>query len=120
MDKLIESCNTTKKVKEKHDDVKNIGSGNYDVLVLGDFISDMDELNYGALDGIWVNMFDCFGKSDQVKKLFDKYKFRPLPHVKMKLKIYCKLVLNVVYTVIEFFIEITHDSIGDDNIRSLI
>ena len=64
---------------------------------------------------------EFFVRSDQTKKLFDKYKFCPLPRVKMKLKIYCKLVLNIVYIATEFFMEIqTRDGIGDDNIKSLV
>ncbi|XP_027166833.1 MDIS1-interacting receptor like kinase 2-like [Coffea eugenioides] len=83
--------------------------------------SDMDELNYGALDGVWVNMFDFFDKSDQAKKLFEKYKFRPLPHMKMKLKTNYKLGLNVGYIVTKLFMEIqAHDGIRDNNIKSLV
>ena len=81
----------------------------------------MDELNYGVLDGVWVNMFDFFDRSDQVKKLFKKYKFHPLSCAKMKLKTNYKLGLNVVYTATEFFMEAqARDSIGDDNIKSLV
>ena len=66
-------------------------------------------------------MFEFFDKSDQTKKLFEKYKFLPLPLMKMKLEIYWKLVFNVVYTVTEFFMEIqAGDSIGDDKIKSLV
>ena len=54
MDTLIEDYGTTKidaivsvgKIKGKHSDVENLSSGNYYFLVLADFISDMDELNY--------------------------------------------------------------------------
>ena len=60
VDKLIEICDTVKvdavvsvkKVKEKHGDVKNIGNSNYDFLLLGDFLGDMDELNYGVSKGV--------------------------------------------------------------------
>ena len=81
----------------------------------------MVELNCGVSNEELVDIFEFFDKSDQAKKLFEKYKFRPLPRVKMKLKIYCKLVLNVVYTATEFFMEIqARDGIGDDNIKSLV
>ena len=68
VDKLIEDCGTVKvdaiinveKVKEKHGDVENLGSKNYDFLVLGDFIGVMDELNYEVLDEEWADKFEFF------------------------------------------------------------
>ena len=53
---VIENCGTTKidivvcvkKLKEKDSDVKSIGGGNYDLLVLGGFLNDVEELNYGV------------------------------------------------------------------------
>ena len=83
VDKLVEDCNTVQidavvnvnQSTQKYGDVKNIGSGNYNFVILGDFISDMDELNDGVSNGVWVNMFEFFDKSDQAKKLFEKYKF---------------------------------------------
>ena len=98
-----------------------IGSGNYDFLVLGDFISDVAKLNYEALNEEWVDMFEFFHKSNQVKKLIENYKFRPLLRVKIKLEINYKLEFHVIYTATKLFMEIqTHDSIGDDNAKSFV
>ena len=59
---------------------------------------------------VWI-----FDKSDQVKKLFKKYNFCPLPRMKMKLKTTHKLGLNITFTATEFFMKIqTRDDIGDD------
>ena len=81
----------------------------------------MDELNYGISDGIWVNMFESFDKSDQTKKLFEKYKFRPPSRVKMKLEINYKLEFHIIYTATKFCMEIqARDGIGDNNIKSLV
>ena len=68
------------------------------------------------MNGVWMNMFNFFDISDQGKKLFKKYKFRPLLRVKMKLKINHKLELNVVSTATEFFIEIqVRNDIGGEH-----
>ena len=56
MDKLIDDCGTikvnaavsVKKLKEKNGNVENLSGGNYDFPVLGSFLSDVDELNYGV------------------------------------------------------------------------
>ena len=110
-----------KKLNEKHGDVKNLSGGNYNFLILEEFIIDMDELNYEALDEEWVDMFEFFYKSDQSKKLFKKYKFCPLSPVKIKLKIHCKLVFYIVYIATKFFMDIqTCNDIENDNIKSLI
>ena len=60
VDDLVENCDTAKvdvvvnvnQSTQKYGDVKNLGGRNYDFLILGDFISDMHEWNYGALVGV--------------------------------------------------------------------
>ena len=129
VDKLIEGCGAVKvdaiinveKVKEKYGDVGNLNSGNYDFMVLGNFLGDMDELNYREFDEEWVNMFEFFDKRDRAKKLFDKYKFRSLPCVKMKMEINYKLEFHIIYIATELFKKIqARDDIGDDKIKSLV
>ena len=63
-----------------------------------DFISDIDELNYGVSNENWVDIVEFFDKVDQAKKLFEKYKFRSLSRVKMKLITGNKLEFHVKYT----------------------
>ena len=55
-------------------------------MFLGSFMGDIDELNLEVFNQELVNMFKLFDRSDQTKKLFEKYKFCLLLHVKMKLK----------------------------------
>ena len=82
VDKLIEGCDTAKvdavvsaeKLKEKYGDVENLIGKNYDFLIFGDFIGDMDELNCGVSNKELVDIFEFFYKSDQEKKLFENYK----------------------------------------------
>ena len=38
----IDAIVSVKKLKEKYGDVKNIGGGNYDFLVLGNFLGDVE------------------------------------------------------------------------------
>ena len=90
-------------------------------MVLGDFLDDMDELNNGLLNQERGTYLSFFNKSDQVKKLFKKYKFRPSSCIKMKLEINYKLEFHIIYTSTEFFMEIqARDGIGDNNIKSLV
>ena len=68
VNKLIESCGTAKvdaavsvkKLKENYGDIENLIDKNYDFLVFENFISDMDELNYGVLDEELVRIFEFF------------------------------------------------------------
>ena len=129
VDKLIENCDTAKvdavvsakKLKEEYGDVENLIGKNYDFLIFGDFIGDMDELNYGVSNKELVDIFEFFYKSDQEKKLFEKYKFRPPLRAKMKLEINYKLKFHIIYTATEFFMEIqVRDGIADNNIKSLV
>ena len=125
VDDLVENCDIAKvntvvnvnQLTQKHGDVKNLDGGNYGFLVLGDFISDIDELNYGVSNKKWVDIVEFFDKADQAKKLFEKYKFRSLSRVKMKLITNNKIKLHVSYVAIEICKEIvTRDGTGPASI----
>ena len=83
LDKLIEDCGTAlmneivrvDKLKLDCGDVENIIGDNYDFVILRDFISEMNELNFEMFNQEQMNMFEFFDKNDQAKKPFKNRNF---------------------------------------------
>ena len=83
MNDLVDDCGSAKidmavnvnQTKQNYGGVEKFSDGNYDFVILEDFISDKDELSFETFNQTWANMFEFFDKGDQIKKLFKKYKF---------------------------------------------
>ena len=80
-------------------------------MILWDFLSNVDELNYGACNEVWMNMFEFLDRNDDATRSTSFVNY----NVYTKLKINCKLIFHIVYAMIEFFMETkVRDDIGDN------